>query len=91
MDGKNVEVEETKAVPPALASTNANDEVKGPIETDVAKKIERNTKLQAHLNTGCGIGKKRSQLLSAFWGTMWKELEQIGWRKVGFYVCCCCF
>lgn len=86
MENNAAMVEETKSTAPLLATTNVTNDAKTPIEADISKKVQQRAKLEAHLNSACGIGKKRRQLLSAFWGTMWMELERIGWLKVGWKI-----
>ena len=80
------EKEETKVTPPVLPS---NDTEEALLEAEIAKKVQQRVKRETHLYAGCGFSKKKKQLLEAFWGTMWKELERIGWRKVRrfFFVC----
>ena len=76
------ETKETSTTPAITINTKTGYVSESPEEDDVAKKVQQRMKLEAHLTSGCGHGKKKTQLLEAFWSTMWKELERIGWRKV---------
>lgn len=73
---------ETVSSPSTLVKTNVDGVSEYQEDDDVARKVQQRMKLEAHLTSGCGYGKKKTQLLEAFWGIMWKELELIGWRKV---------
>jgi hypothetical protein len=52
-------------------------------EIDVAKEVHRKTRLEAHLTSGCGYGRKKLKLVDKFWTIVWSGLEKAGWRKVG--------
>lgn len=75
---------ETKETSTALSTDNTKSGYvsESPEEDDIAKKVQQKMKYEAHLTSGCGHGKKKTQLLEAFWNIMWKELDRIGWRKV---------
>lgn len=72
-------------------ATNVSDEISTTNSEQVAiinshdvraKELQRKAKLEAHLKSGCGYGKKKQKLLNAFWAIVWSGLEQSGWRKV---------
>ncbi len=77
--------EATNSIPSDLVNTKVENVSETNEGSDIAKKVQQRMKLEAHLTSGCGHGKKKAQLLEAFWNTMWKELELIGWRKVRNY------
>jgi len=76
------ETKQTNNTPSVTDNTKNGYVSESPEEDDIAKKVQQRMKCEAHLHSGCGHGKKKTQLLEAFWSIMWKELESIGWRKV---------
>lgn len=50
------------------------------------KKKGSNKKNETNLTSGCGYGRAKKRLLSAFWSTLWPKLEKdCNWRKVRLY------
>lgn len=81
-NNNNGEAKETQKYAQHLASAELENNAGSSVDSDIARKVERQAKLGAHLNSERGTGNKRSQLLNAFWDKIWKELESIGWVKV---------
>eukprot|EP00429_Kryptoperidinium_foliaceum_P009923 CAMPEP_0176004792 /NCGR_PEP_ID=MMETSP0120_2-20121206/1875_1 /TAXON_ID=160619 /ORGANISM="Kryptoperidinium foliaceum, Strain CCMP 1326" /LENGTH=546 /DNA_ID=CAMNT_0017337483 /DNA_START=85 /DNA_END=1725 /DNA_ORIENTATION=- len=74
---KNASDAESKSEPQGSAVGSAKE-----AELEAALKLQKRARNEAFLTAGCGYTKKKSRLLSAFWGTMWKELERAGWKKI---------
>ena len=48
-----------------------------------SKDLQKKTKSESYLTSGCGYGKSKKKLVGAFWAIVWPGLEKAGWRKVG--------
>eukprot|EP00934_Nitzschia_sp_Nitz4_P000080 Nitzschia sp. Nitz4//scaffold56_size114212//43113//44916//NITZ4_003944-RA/size114212-snap-gene-0.170-mRNA-1//1//CDS//3329554688//80//frame0 len=76
------EVVATKTITPNESATMVDTLSMNMSDVEQMRKLRRRAKLEGILKAGCGYGKKRKNLLDAFWKIVWPGLEKLGWSKV---------